>query len=67
MKAEHCSSLFENSLLLKKCLTTTDVEIEYNIGVVGPPRDLNLDEIFVVFGEWDNVARYAMDSVTILK
>ena len=67
MKAEHCSSLFENSQLLKKCKTTTDVETAYNVIVSGRSRKLNTEEMFTINGEWDDVAKYAKDSVTLLK
>lgn len=67
MITEHRSSLFENSLLLKKCKTTEDVEKTYNVKVLGRPRKLNSGEMFIIHGEWDNVTKYEKDCATLLK
>jgi len=67
MKVESESSMFKKSIIFLHCKTTKDIEKYYNVKVHLPNMKTPVDYMFMVSGEWDNMAKFDKDKVTLIK
>ena len=67
MIVESESSMPYSSTVLMKCRTTKDIERIYNIKVHLPEMEIPVDYMFMVSGEWEDVAKFEKDKTTLIK
>jgi hypothetical protein len=67
MIVESTGSIPYKSILLKRFKTNKELEKHYNIRIFGPDFPLIPEYMITAEGEWDDIARFEKDKLTLEK